>query len=439
MNKVSLAQFLVLGMGMAVTGSLSSEVLAQGALAPGSSLNTHATPSLWIPKSSVQKPGDAGFKAHTHLMGLLPTTKGIKPPVAKTASGIGPDLPPASGYYFETPASLACVYGITSNTSGCNPNTVTAVPSSTGNLSIAIVIAYDNPDIQADLNTFNAQFGLPALTVNVVYASGSVPAGDTGWALESSMDVEYSHAMSPGAKIYLVEAASNSNSDLLLAVDKAATLVAADGGGVVSMSWGGSEWSSETSYDSHFQKAGVTFVASTGDSPGVSWPSASAYVLAAGGTSVSRNPASGTYLGEGTWQMEGSGISAYVARPSYQNALGSIVGSYRGVPDIAADADPYTGAWVYSGYNGGWYYGMGGTSLAAPLSAGMISHKGTKYTGVNSLVINLYNGTYGNFRDITTGNCGPYAGYVASTGWDLCSGRGSILGSNRMFLSSINQ
>ena len=88
--------------------------------------------------------------------------------------------------------------------------------------------------------------------------------------------------MAPGAKIYLVEARSASNSDLLTAVDRATTLVAAAGGGVVSMSWGGSEFSSEASYDSHFQNSKVTYIASACDLPGVIWPSISQYVVAAG-------------------------------------------------------------------------------------------------------------------------------------------------------------
>ncbi len=119
-----------------------------------------------------------------------------------------------------------------------------------------------------------------------------------------------------------------------------------------------------------------------------------------------------------------------MTRPSYQSPVSSITGTNRGVPDIAAVADPYTGVWVYSGANGGWYI-VGGTSVSAPLSAGMMSIKGTKFTGVNGLVTAIYGGSYATFRDITIGNCGPYAGYIAGTGWDLCAGGGSILGGNR--------
>ena len=153
--------------------------------------------------------------------------------------------------------------------------------------------------------------------------------------------------MSPNAKIILVEAASDYTGDLLLAVDVASNLVSKAGGGLVSMSWGGSEFSGQTTYDSHFRTANVTYIASSGDAPGVSWPSSSAYVISAGGTSISRDPASGNFQGEMTWQQAGSGISQYVTRPSYQKSL-SIPGNYRAVPDIAAVADPDTGVWVYA-------------------------------------------------------------------------------------------
>jgi kumamolisin len=235
--------------------------------------------------------------------------------------------------------------------------------------------------------------------------------------------------MSPSAKIYLVEAASNGITDLLKAVDTATNLVSSAGGGIVSMSWGASEFSGQSSYDSHFQKSGVTYIASAGDAPGVSWPGTSQYVVAAGGTSVSRNPTTGNFAGEGTWQQAGGGISAYTPRPAYQKGLSSIVGNYRGVPDIAADADPNTGVWVYSGSNGGWNV-VGGTSVSTVVLAGIISWKGIGSTGVQAVLNALYQGTFGNVRDITNGNCGPYAGWTAVPNWDPCTGLGSMLGAN---------
>jgi subtilase family serine protease len=128
-----------------------------------------------------------------------------------------------------------------------------------------------------------------------------------------------------------------------------------------------------------------------------------------------------------------------VVRPTYQNSLISHVGAHRGVPDIAAVADPDTGVCVYAQYACTYIYdcgGMdwvpvGGTSAAAPIEAGVISHKGVKYSTSQAALSAIYGGSF-TFRDITSGNCGPYAGYTAVTGWDLCTGKGSLLGTLRM-------
>jgi kumamolisin len=319
----------------------------------------------------------------------------------------------------------------------CYPTKTTAVVTGGSGLTIAIVDAFHNPNVTSDLATFAQQFGMTATPPNlqVVYATGRKPPTDrTGWSLESSLDVEWAYAMSPNAKIILVEAASDYSGDLLLAVDVASNLVSKAGGGLVSMSWGGSEFLGQTTYDSHFRTANVTYIASSGDAPGVSWPSSSAYVISAGGTSISRDPASGNFQGEMTWQQAGSGISQYVTRPSYQKSL-SIAGNYRAVPDIAAVADPDTGVWVYAQYACTYFYNcggtywlpVGGTSAAAPIEAGIMSHKGVQSSGVQSGLGTIYNSGVITFRDITVGNCGPYAGYLARSGWDLCSGRGSLL------------
>ena len=428
MHKTLISGCLALGIGVIAPGILSPCALAQPSPAQ------HGAPSRWIPDSNKQGPADVGINAHTNMAVLSLADRG----------GIRPQGAPYAGYFYETPSSLACVYGLVTQTTGCNPNTATALPAtSSSHLAIAIVDAYDNPDATSDLAAFSRQFGLPAPTSSnfqVVYASNSRPSGDSGWALELSLDIEWAHAMAPGAKIYLVEAKSASNSDLLTAVDKAATLVAAAGGGVVSMSWGESEFSGEASYDSHFQNANVTYIASSGDLPGVIWPSVSQYVVAAGGTSVSRNPTTGNFEAEQTWQQTGGGISALVARPSYQSSVSSIVGSHRGVPDIAAIADPDTGVWVYSQYgasqcgNSVWCV-VGGTSVASPVSAGILSWRAVHTTRVQQ-VLNAIYATSSGYRDITSGNCGPYAGWLAGAGWDLCTGKGSIAGASTTLVIS---
>jgi subtilase family serine protease len=147
---------------------------------------------------------------------------------------------------------------------GCPIGTTTALPNG-GSGVIAIVDAFDYPTAANDLDVFWRQFGLPVcagstltqtapLCFTKILASGSKPRTNCGWAQEAALDIEWAHAMAPQAHIVLVEAASNSFANLFTAVDVATKYVQSHGGlGEVSMSWGGSEFSSEASNDGHFQ------------------------------------------------------------------------------------------------------------------------------------------------------------------------------------------
>ncbi len=397
-----------IGLITAIALILSSTfALAQATRVPG---------KVVTPVSSFEKPGDAGRFAHTNVQVYLPTRAFPRPQM----SG-----PPYAGYAYETPASLACVYGLVTVVTGCNPNKVTAVPTGGGRM-IAIVDAYDAPNAASDLAKFSTQFGLPPASFQVVYANGVQPAHDLGWEFEESLDVQWAHAMAPQARIVLVEAASNSFTDLMVAEDVAAKMVNAAGGGEVSNSWGSGEFTGETAYNSHFIKAGVVFLASAGDYPGTSWPSVSQNVVAAGGTTVRRNPATGNFIGESAWESAGGGLSTFVARPSYQTKLMTVVGSYRGVPDLSFDSNPSTGVWIYDTNAGGWSI-VGGTSVASPALAGIINSAGTFYTSSNAELTAIYSklGVATSFTDITGGYCGPYEGYSTAVGWDVCTGVGS--------------
>ena len=153
------------------------------------------------------------------------------------SGGGGREIAPGPSYFYETPASLGCVYRLTSVSSaqiGCNPTDATLLNPSGGAKAIAIVDAYDYPTALSDLQIFSAQFGLTAPTTanfQVVYATGTQPRADSGWGLEAALDIEWAHAMAPQSKIYLVEAASNSFADLLTAVSVASNLVTQAGGG----------------------------------------------------------------------------------------------------------------------------------------------------------------------------------------------------------------
>jgi subtilase family serine protease len=292
---------------------------------------------------------------------------------------------------------------------------------------------------------FNSQFGIAPVnsaSFVVLYAPfGGValgsckndapikppPAAGTGWDIEASLDVQWAHAMAPLATLYLIEAQSNSLADLICAVSLAGTVIATHGGGDISMSWGSGEFPSETALDSVFTASGVVYFASTGDAPGTQYPSVSPNVVAVGGNTLSRNPVTGNFIFENSWQSTGDGISRFESRPAYQNGINSVVGDHRGVPDVAADANPATGVWVFNSSFIGipvWFI-VGGTSVAAPTWAGITNAAGGFSPSSVAQLTKLYGDPANDFNDITVGVCGPFQGYVAAAGWDLCSGLGS--------------
>jgi subtilase family serine protease len=413
--------------------SLTTSALAQNFehlnLNPNFTIHIVKYGAVITPSSSNPQSGASSGQAHTNIHIFqhngMPVTNTVSPHAG----------PPVTGYFCETPASVACIYNLVTPVPGCNPNSVSLVPSG-GSRAIAIVDAYSAPNAMADLTAFSRQFGLPlptTATFQVVYATAngtqttSAPAYDSGWEVEQSLDVQWAHAMAPNAKIFLVQAASNSFADLLGAELLAGRLVAAAGGGQVSNSWDGSEFSQEALYDSYFAANGVVYFASTGDSPGTEWPSVSANVVAVGGTSVSRNPLTGAFMGEAAWSSGGGGPSFYVARPAYQNGVKSIIGgTTRGVPDVSAVANPTTGVWVFDTNAGGWII-VGGTSVASPVVAAITNNAGRFNLSSNAELTRLY-ANPSMFFDVTHGICGPYAGYWAAPGWDFCVGLGSPTG-----------
>ncbi|MDR3544059.1 MAG: hypothetical protein P4L69_24350 [Desulfosporosinus sp.] len=310
----------------------------------------------------------------------------------------------------------------------------------TGQGVIAIVSAYNYPTALADFNVFSKQFGLPlesstnplAATnsvFQVVNARGTEPALDTGWAMESALDIQWAHAMAPFAKIVLVQSSSNTFIDLFQAVDVANAIPDVQ---VVSMSWGGYEFSGETAFDAHLKMPGVVYVAGAGDLGGNTvYPSVSQYVVSVGGTKINRN-ASGKFIGETGWSNSGGGPSIFVPIPAYQAAQPTVAakcGNWRGTPDVAFDADPTSGVAIYDStpYNGisGWTT-IGGTSLGAPCWAGIIScinGARIKPKSTAEFLTFLYRaGGSICYRDILVGTAGAFS---CTTGWDFVTGWGS--------------
>jgi kumamolisin len=361
-----------------------------------------------VPDSSVERPEDIGVRAHTNIIMVLPEKVEIGDNGAPIA---------------ENPLSLACIYHLVKPTKGC-PQTSKVLPAG-GAKAIALVDAYDNPNAETDIKAFAAAYGYSAPDFTKVKVGNPEP--NSNWALEESLDIEYAFGQAPNAKIYLVEANSNSFADLFAAEDKATSLLQEAGGGEASNSWCSSDFNGEKNYDSHFQGKGVVYFASAGDSGGeVCYPSSSPYVVSAGGTEILRN-SKGDFTSETAWNEAGGGPSQNESRPSYQNIIKGIVGSHRGTPDISAEASPVSYVAIYSEYGCGGWCGVGGTSVASPTIAGIINAASTFNTSTNAELTEAYT-DYANptkyktdFTNITTGS----NDYPCKKGWTFCTGIGS--------------
>jgi kumamolisin len=327
---------------------------------------------------------------------------------------------PPSGV--ETPGSVACVYQLVTGPTGCPVATSTNLPNG-GWGAIAIVDAGDYPTATSDLAAFDSYYGIPAANLTVTWPGGkkNKPPVYSDWEVEEALDIEWAHAMAPQAKLYLVESVQVNTDPTWSAVKLAAKLVAAAGGGVVSMSWGDPEVKNEKNWDKYFTEPGVVYFAAAGDSGiGVSiYPGASPNVVSVGGTYFNRDK-NGNFTNEVYYTGEGGGdISPYEPIPSYQSGIASIVGTHRGYPDVASD---FCCAPIY--LEGAWY-SVGGTSWASPTFAGIVNAAGNKQQSTVDELTWIYSELANpteyaaDFYDITQGAS------QCTVGWDLCSGVGS--------------
>ena len=385
-------------------------------------IDPHETYPTIIPESSMPSTdGTLNASTHFRILGIDPYAPGATPFST-------------NGMLYNTPSWFRPTY---------------ALPATGGSEIIAIVDAFDYPRALSDFNVFSDTFGLPTETLvippstatklktdhrggkaaasnaaygpwdknakgirksvlndtntvfQVVYASGTapkVPKDDAvltklvlGWNLEAALDIEWAHAISPSAKIILVEADSQSLADLMAAVKVASAI---PGVKEVSMSWGMDESaldsSTEAAYDKYFTQPSVVYLAASGDTSNqISYPACSANVIAVGGTTLNIDYTTGNVINECVWTSAGCGPSSNELRPSFQDTIKKIIGAYRTTSDISADADPNTGVLVYNStifnYIGlNYYFGwnvVGGTSLACPVMAGVLNLSATAGTG----------------------------------------------------------
>jgi subtilase family serine protease len=240
-----------------------------------------------------------------------------------------------------------------------------ALPAQNAGATVAVVDAFDDPTAEADLAIYRAAFGLPACTsangcfrkVNQRGQTGSYPAANAGWSEETALDLEMVSAACPRCSILLVEADSALIDDLGAGVDTAA----AYGAAAISNSYYAVEWKTESNEEPHYRHSGIAITASSGDRGYPSYPAASRYVTAVGGTSLTGGAGGWT---EAAWKYTGHGCSKMIWRPSWQPS--SCRG--RSTVDMAAVADPQTGVATFSTQGGGWFV-AGGTSVGAPLIA----------------------------------------------------------------------
>lgn len=308
------------------------------------------------------------------------------------------------------PANLQSAYGIAGEAATLGDSQ-----------TVAVIDAYDDPTAESDLATYRSQYGLPACTTangcfrKVDQTGGSnYPPADAGWDDEISLDLDAVSAICPRCHLLLVEADNGDLNDVAAAVDEAATLGATE----ISNSYGGPEFAGESAFDPDYDHPGIAVTASSGDGGyGVSYPAASRYVTAVGGTSLTPAPATARGWAEVAWPGAGSGCSRYEAKPPWQLDIGC---ANRTVADVSAVADPATGAAVYSSSSGGWVV-YGGTSLSSPIIAAYDA-----LTGAAASPQYAY-ANLGSYFDITSGSNGSCGTYLcdAGIGYDGPTGLGT--------------
>jgi subtilase family serine protease len=347
--------------------------------------------------------------------------------------------------------------------------------------TILIVDSFGSPTIRNDVATFDAQYGLPPVNLTID-RFGAIPAYDPTnptmitWAVETTLDVEYAHAIAPGAKIVLAETAvaeEEGTSGFPQMMDAEQTLINQNVPDVISQSFGAAEntfpgfssgnYSSLLDLRYAFKDAlahGVTVVAAAGDFgatntesngstlypyPVDQWPSTDPLVTSVGGSDLSLDNNGNRVAPDTVWNDSGGagggGLSAVFRRPFFQVGVRSVVGDHRGTPDISMSAAASAGCWIFVSFApfGPVWAPVGGTSEATPIFAGIVALAdqlaGHRLGDINPALYLLGGFSEHGFgrtgiEDITSGNnsFGGVTGYDAGAGYDLASGWGTVDG-----------
>jgi hypothetical protein len=366
---------------------------------------------------------------------------------AQPSSGASPAVTykqPWPGYL--TAQSLHAAYSLPSETASSSLQT------------IALIDAYDDPTVEADLEVYDQQFGLPACTaangcfrkINQEGNASPLPAKEGEWAGEISIDVQMAHAICPGCRVLLVEADNDSFANLGAAVNAAVNAGATE----ISNSYSGPEVPADASEFSeynglYYDHPGVVVTASSGDCgyfneacpkelSAANFPADSPDVLAVGGTALTSSEETWTST---VWEEGGSGCSQIFAAPLWQSAVSDFsatgCGDERSVADVAAIGDPETGVDVYDSTPEGKHaptgWGVwGGTSVASPIIAAEFALAGGSH-GVSYVAGTLYShlGDSADLYDVVAGTNGTCAGTIeceAAVGYDGPTGVGSPVG-----------
>jgi hypothetical protein len=390
-------------------------LLAGGGLAASSAAYAASTTTATVSSGSSHWVYACGSKFSPNKLKCLVIKNTAAHPTAQT---VRPNAIPAGNGY--GPSQLQSAYGLAAASAADGSGT-----------TVAVVDAYNDPTAASDLAAYRSAAGLPALTsgqftqYNQNGATSPLPAtapASDDWTLEESLDVDMVSAICPLCKIDLVEANNDSGTGLYVAEESAATTLGAK---YISNSWGGSESSTDLTYDSeYFGVSGVVYTASAGDnaySAGVIYPATSPHVVSVGGTTLNTSSNSRGWT-ESVWKTSstegtGSGCSSNEPQPSWQSSIAILKAAcaQRVDNDVAADADPNTGAAVYdtTNGNGGWLE-VGGTSESSPIIASVFALAGNNGNGGNNAADSIYTHT-GNLNEVTASNNGTCSPSVLCT------------------------